>query len=206
MNPDQLASHIVERAAEATRFIVAIAGPPGSGKSTLADELSRRIAASCGETACAVVAMDGFHLDNAVLDSRGLRHRKGAPETFDADGFVAMMRRIADNDGPVSVPGFDRTLDAVVENVQLVDRKHRIVLVEGNYLLLAVKPWSDLLSLFDLTVLLNPGIARISERLVQRWILHGHDEAAARQRALSNDIPNAEYILENSVPAELTIS
>ena len=140
------------------------------------------------------------------MDSRGLRHRKGAPETFDANGFVRMVQRIADNEEPVSVPGFDRTIDAVVEDVQLVGPKHRIVLVEGNYLLLTSKPWSDLFPLFDLTVLLNPGFAEISDRLVKRWTSHGHDPDAARQRALSNDIPNAEYVLENSAPAELTIT
>ncbi len=206
MNSDRLADHIIERAAGEDRFIVAIAGPPASGKSTLAEELSHRIDAHCDEPTSAVVAMDGFHLDNSVLDSRGLRHRKGAPETFDADGFVGMMRRIAANEQPVSVPGFDREVDAVVEDVQLIGRNHRIVLVEGNYLLLDSKPWFDLLPLFDLTVCLNPGIAEINDRLVQRWITHGHDPAGARQRAMSNDIPNAKYVLENSVPAELTIS
>lgn len=205
MNSDQLADHIIERAAGADRFIVAIAGPPASGKSTLAEELSHRIDARCDEPASAVVAMDGFHLDNQVLDSRGLRHRKGAPETFDADGFVRMMHRISDNKEPVSVPGFDRKFDAVVEDVQLVGRNHRIVLVEGNYLLLSSKPWSDLLPLFDLTVFLNPGIAEINDRLVQRWIVHGHEPDGARQRAMSNDIPNAKHVLENSVEAELTI-
>lgn len=205
MNPDQLVDLITNRAAGAKRFIAAIAGPPASGKSTLAEELSRCIDARCGGPASAVVAMDGYHLDNAVLDSRGLRHRKGAPETFDANGFVRMMRRIADNDGPVSVPGFDRETDAVIEGVQLVGRNHRIILVEGNYLLLALKPWSETHPLFDLTVFLNPGIAEINERLVQRWLAHGLDAAAARRRAMSNDIPNAKHVLENSVEAELTI-
>lgn len=206
MNSDWLADQIADRAAGTGRFIVAIAGPPASGKSTLADDLSKRINMISGQPISAVVAMDGFHLDNSVLETRGLRHRKGAPETFDADGFVNLMRQIAADEARVNVPGFDRSLDSVVEAVQLVDESHRIVLVEGNYLLLKSKPWSEVHDLYNSSVFLDPGIEEITDRLVRRWLTHGHDAEAARQRALSNDIPNAKHVLENSVPADLTIT
>ncbi len=103
MNSKQLADHILERTDGAGRYIVAIAGPPASGKSTLSEAVSGQINLIRGEPICAVVAMDGFHLDNSVLDARGLRLRKGAPETFDAEGFVRLIRRVAADDADVSV-------------------------------------------------------------------------------------------------------
>ena len=89
-----LADRVHARRADQPRVLVALAGAPGSGKSTLATELARRLRDQ--RLACEVVPMDGFHLDNAVLDARGLRARKGSPETFDADGFVHLVRRLID--------------------------------------------------------------------------------------------------------------
>ena len=123
MTPAELAARITAAAAGGPRrYIVAIAGPPGAGKSTLATDLAERI----GEGA-RVVPMDGFHLDDAVLNARGLRHRKGAPETFDAAGFLHLLQRLRAEE-EVAIPIFDRTLElsrAAADVVTaLTERRH----------------------------------------------------------------------------------
>ena len=102
-----IAAAIFKRAAGAQRFVVAIAGPPGSGKSTLAQRLNVVLP----EDASAVVPMDGFHFDDVVLDSRGLRPRKGAPETFDYAGFAALLKRIRAGEPEIAIPVFDRSME-----------------------------------------------------------------------------------------------
>ncbi|MEM9581268.1 MAG: phosphoribulokinase, partial [Pseudomonadota bacterium] len=129
-----------------TRLLVGIAGGPGSGKSTLAGHL----AAQLGPGA-AVLPMDGFHLDNAELILLGLLDRKGAPETFDAAGFVALIKRLRETQA-VRYPTFDRTADCTLPDAGEIGAGTQIVLVEGNYLLLTTPPWSDLADLFDITV------------------------------------------------------
>ena len=95
--------------------------------------------------------MDGFHLDNAQLRDMDLLHRKGAPETFDATGFARLLRRVRD-EGNVLYPTFDREADKTLPDTGHIDEATRIVLVEGNYLLLKTPPWSGLGSHFQMTV------------------------------------------------------
>ena len=204
MEPAALAKHLIEQASGRDRFIAAIAGPPGSGKSTLSQSLKGQIE-GLGKS-CSVVPMDGFHLDNSVLEERGLLARKGAPETFDAAGFVCLMRRLRAGDADVVVPGFDRERDCTIPEGTLVKQTDRILLVEGNYLLLSSTPWSELHEFFDISVFLNPGLEVLEERLVERWLDHGLDPEAARDRALSNDIPNARHVLQHSTVADVTIT
>lgn len=175
--------------APSLRHLVAIAGPPGSGKSTLAAALAQALGPSA-----AAVPMDGFHLDNALLDSRGLRHRKGAPETFDADGFVLAMRRLA-SEPDVILPVFDRDRDIAIAGRIEVAARHRVVLVEGNYLFLDQPPWRDLGGLWSLCVFLNPGLPELRRRLVRRWRDHGLAQAEAEARAEDNDLANAARVL-----------
>ncbi len=184
------------------RFILAVAGAPGAGKSTLAAAL----VADLGSGA-RLVPMDGFHLDNAVLDARGLRARKGAPETFDAPGFLALMARLRAGDGAeIAIPVFDRAADLSRAGADVVTPVDRILVVEGNYLLLDQAPWDGLEGVFDLTVFLDVPEAELERRLVQRWIDHGLDADAARARALSNDIPNARRVVAKSRPADIVIA
>ena len=204
MNTGDIAEIIIERAKARDRFLVAITGPPGSGKSTSADAL-RALLVERGLKA-KVVPMDGFHLDNTILDKLGLRHRKGAPDTFDAEGFVELVGALRHTDQPERIPGFDREQDRVVEDQYIVEPEDQIILIEGNYLLLRSEPWNRLLEHFDLTIFLNPGIEILERRLIQRWLDHDHTHEEAVQRARSNDIPNAEYVLENSARADIDIS
>lgn len=199
MTPQDLADLIRQRATGQGRFITALAGPPGAGKSTLAEA----VVAALGRGA-RVVPMDGFHLDNQVLDTRGLRSRKGCPESFDALGFVHLIRRLRAED-EVVIPVFDRGLDLARAGGDVVGPGDKILIVEGNYLLLDAAPWNEARPLYDLTVALDVPEAELERRLIRRWLDHGHDAAAAEARALSNDIPNARRVLRDSVAAEIVI-
>lgn len=205
MTAEQLAKHIFKHCSRSRRCLIGIAGPPASGKSTLATRLEELINEEAGEAIAVVVPMDGFHLDNAELDQLGLRACKGSPLTFDAPGFVDLISRLKTADSDVLVPLFDRTLDATVADAAVVNAEQRLILVEGNYLLLAEEPWQQLQALFDLTVFVNPGLDVLEQRLLQRWLDHGFDAAAAWEKAQSNDLPNAQYVLDHSAPADLLL-
>jgi len=189
----------------AQRRVVAIAGPPGAGKSTVAAALERALDAARPGVA-AVMPMDGYHLDNAILDARGLRAVKGAPETFDVDGLASDLDRVRAADRPVLVPVFDRALDLARAGARAIGPDTPLVLVEGNYLLLDRAPWSGLADLFDVTVFLDVPEAELERRLVDRWRAHGHDAQAARARALGNDIPNARLVVGASRAADVTLA
>ena len=204
MKTEDIAKHIVKHAEGRPRFIVAIAGPPGAGKTTLATRLLTFM--NDHQATAKIVPMDGFHLDNSILNKRGLLERKGAPQTFDANGFVHLMMRLADVDEDVAIATFDRQRDISIAAADVVSSRDRILLVEGNYLLLQSQPWAQLRKIWDETVFINPGIKVLEHRLVDRWLNHGLNAEDARRRALSNDIPNAHYVLENSSPAQITIA
>jgi len=187
------------------RLIVAIAGPPGAGKSTISEYLRDAINKG-GVGSAVIVPMDGFHLDNAILEERGLRSRKGSPPTFDCAGFAALLGRLKNASEDVVIPAFDRTLDLARAGAAIVRADHKILLVEGNYLLLDQEPWTELASFFDMTIFLEVPFSELERRLIQRWLDHGHTEEAARQRALSNDIPNAELVVSSSRDANYTVT
>ena len=197
-----LAATLFRKAAGRSRLMVAVAGPPGAGKSTFAAALAPLLP----EGQAAIVPMDGFHYDNAVLDARGLRARKGAPETFDFDGFRHLLERLRKADAEVAVPLFDRPADLARAGAELVPAGKKFVLVEGNYLLLDESPWYGLGPLFDFTVWLDVAPAELERRLLQRWLDHGLSAEEARARALANDLPNAERVMARRRLADVVIS
>lgn len=197
------ASIIRTLAGHQPRIMIGIAGPPGVGKSTLSSQLCKQL--NLDGYPAAIVQMDGFHLDNSILRERGLLHRKGAPETFDAEGFVALARTLRAGNVPVAIPDFDREADQVREAVETIAAACKVVLLEGNYLLLDRQPWTQLQSLFDLSVFVKASPQILRERLIQRWLDLGHDRNDAEQRANGNDIPNANLVLDHSVPADFTL-
>ncbi len=186
-----LAATLFRKAAAKRRIIVAIAGAPGAGKSTLAEALLPLLP----EGSAALVTMDGFHYDNAVLASRGLLARKGAPETFDFDGFRHLLERLRNADSDVAVPVFDRKADLARAGGVIVPSDARFIIVEGNYLLFDESPWYGLWPLIDYSVWLDVPTAELERRLIQRWLDHGLSMEEARRRALSNDLPNAERMM-----------
>lgn len=148
--------------------------------------------------------MDGFHLDNRILDARGQRHRKGAPHTFDALGFVHAVRRLGSED-EVVLPIFDRSRDIAIAGAQIVGPETQVAVIEGNYLLVDEYPWSELRSVWDISVFLDVPEDELTRRLIQRWIDHNHTREEAERRAMSNDIPNAHYIRARSVHADVML-
>lgn len=200
---ETICEHVSKLDSEGKRMMIGVAGPPAAGKSTLAELLVERLNETDAASA-ALVPMDGYHLDNETLDALNLRDRKGAPHTFDADGFVALVRQISQTNDAVSYSTFDRTNDCTVPNSASVAANTNIVVVEGNYLLLSTQPWSELKTLFDLSVFVRPSIQTLEERLIQRWLNYGFDQSSAEKKARSNDIPNAMTILDNSIEADLS--
>lgn len=197
MTPAELARLIRSKAGEVPRFVTAIAGPPGAGKSTLA----AAVVAELG-TGARVVPMDGFHYDDAVLTARGLRSRKGAPETFDAAGFLHLMGRLRTGE-EVAIPVFDRSMELSRAAADVVLPTDRFLIVEGNYLLLDEDPWRALGPLFDLTVFLDVPEAELDRRLVERWHHHGRDPVEARHWIDSNDMPNVRRVTRGSRKADV---
>ncbi|WP_186199982.1 nucleoside/nucleotide kinase family protein [Burkholderia gladioli] len=189
----------------AARRIVAVAGPPGAGKSTFAERLREALDAPAPGRA-ALLAMDGFHYDDRVLEARGDRPRKGAPHTFDIDGLGAMLARLKADDGrEIAVPVFDRSIEIARAGAAIIPAGARIVVVEGNYLLLDDPAWAPLRAFFDLTVMLQVPRAVLVERLSARWQGYGMSEAAIVEKLDGNDLPNVDRVLTGCVAADFRV-
>ena len=197
-----LADRIEALPGAAARRLVAIAGPPGSGKSTLAKAVVTELVAR-GHDAV-IMPMDGFHLDNRLLEAHGLLARKGAPETFDFGGFASAIRRVRD-EPRVFLPVFDRTREIAIAGAEEIRPETRIVVVEGNYLLLDEEPWRGLAPLWDYTVFLDVPLTELERRLVSRWLGFGYPLDQAREKAQGNDIPNARRVLAARAPVDLVL-
>jgi len=185
------------------RKLVALAGPPGAGKSTLADHICARLR-TANRTA-AVVPMDGFHLDNAILLERGLRHRKGAPETFDAAGFRHLVSRIAAGERDIVYPVFDRSRDVAVAGAGVLPADVEFVLFEGNYLLVRDAPWGDLADFWSFKIWLDAPLPTLEARLIDRWVSEALPEIEARARFEGNDLPNVRFVSERSARGDLML-
>lgn len=196
-----VAATLFKRAHHAQRFVVGIAGPPGSGKSTL----SAALLGVLPEGTAAVVPMDGFHYDNAVLEERGLSARKGAPETFDFAGFEILLKRLRASEPDVAIPVFDRSIELSRAAAAIVGSDVKFILVEGNYLLLDEAPWQRLEPLFDFTIFVDAPREELERRLVERWREHGRSDDDARNWIDSNDMPNIDRVLAARRKADLVI-
>ena len=200
MDATALAALIRERAGDAPRFMAAIAGAPGAGKSTL----SAALRAELGEEAI-VVPMDGYHYDDAILNARGHRPRKGAPFTFDVGGFASLLKRIRAGEPDIAIPVFDRSMELARNAADIVDAKARFILIEGNYLLLNEAPWPSLRPLFDFTIFLDVPVAELERRLTLRWLDLGFDMAYATNWIASNDLLNIRQVMAESAAADITV-
>lgn len=196
-----IAATIFKKAAKSDRFVVAIAGPPGAGKSTIAEQL----AALLPENSAIVVPMDGFHYDDVVLERLGLRPRKGAPETFDLRGFMALLRRVRAGEPDIAIPVFDRNVELSRAGAALIAADAKFILAEGNYLLLDEDPWNELAGLFDFTIFLDVPREELEKRLLQRWRDHGRSDEDGRNWVATNDMPNVDRVLARRRPADLVV-
>ncbi|MEP5631613.1 MAG: AAA family ATPase [Tateyamaria sp.] len=199
MTLDDVTAQILAQPLTPHRRIVAIAGPPASGKSTVAEALAKRLTAQGEDTF--VVPMDGYHLDDRLLHLDGTQNRKGAPHTFDADGFVRLITALQSVD-PVIYPIFDRNREIAIAGAGRVPAKCTTVIVEGNYLLLQQEPWTRLLDLWSFSIALKPPMELLIERLKARWV--EHDKPDAQAWIDTNDVPNITTVLTKSAPADVT--
>jgi pantothenate kinase len=188
------------------RSLTAIAGAPGAGKSSLAERLAEHLNAADPGSA-AVLPMDGYHLDDMILVPRGLRPRKGAPETFDVAGFRHMLVRLKENtEDEIMVPVFDRDLEIARAGARAIGRGVRHIIVEGNYLLLDREPWRGLKGLFDITAMLVVPEAILRARLLARWEGYGLAGVELADKLEGNDLPNGRLVATASAPADFALS
>ncbi|WP_280471818.1 nucleoside triphosphate hydrolase [Nocardia cyriacigeorgica] len=194
-----------ERSGSDRRFILGVAGPPAAGKSTfslaLCDALNRREAGIA-----AVAPMDGFHRTTADLSRTGELSTKGQPQTFDVEGFATKLRELrASSPGTVvGWPTYDRGIHDPVPNGVLFDRQ-RIVVVEGNYLLLDLPGWSGIQPLLDMAWYLRADIGEIERRLGERHIAGGKTPSEASRKIATSDLPNAELVARTAERADLIL-
>ena len=173
-----------------TRRMIGITGAPGAGKSTCA----REYVAELG-TRAAYVPMDGFHLADVTLDRLGLRNRKGAPETFDAWGYAALLRRLREpTDHPVYAPGFERDLEQPIAAAITVPPEAEVVVTEGNYLLLDRPEWRAVRAELDEVWFVEVDEAVRRARLVARHVAFGKSPADAERWVAEVDDPNAVLV------------
>lgn len=195
---------LVRRALELTsggRAVLGICGAPGAGKSTLA----ARLAAEVGATAV-IVPMDGFHLHDTELARLGLSDRKGAPETFDVRGYVALLRRLrTETDHVVYAPEFDRVREESVAGAIAVRPEHRLVVTEGNYLLLDAPGWSDVLPLLDESWFVEVDDGVRMTRLEARHVAHGRPPEEAQRWATVSDQANADVVARTRAAADVLV-
>lgn len=203
---------LVERALHLTpldgRALLGITGPPGSGKSTLATtlraELNRERAPD--RPVCQVVPMDGFHLSDHVLRSLGRLQRKGAIDTFDGHGYLALLRRLAlECDHAVFAPSFHRDLEQPIAAGLSVEPSVRLVVTEGNYLLMDVDPWSEVRGVLSEVWYCHQDRETRRERLIARHIEFGKAPAEARAWVEAVDDVNAAAIEANRARAGLVV-
>jgi pantothenate kinase len=195
---------LVERAralSSSGRRVLGITGSPGAGKSWLAS----RVVEALGGRAV-LVAMDGFHLDDAVLRELGRRDRKGAPDTFDVGGYVALLRRLRRGDELVYAPVFDRSLEVSRAAAIAVPVDVPLVVTEGNYLLLDQPGWGDVRPLLDEVWYLSVDEQLRLQRLVERHVEHGKARHEALAWASGSDQRNAELVERTRHLADLQVS
>ncbi len=177
-----------------TRIIVGLCGTPGGGKSTLSELLAH--AAKAKGVAAVVVPMDGFHLANAELQRLGRANRKGAPDTFDVDGFVTLLKRIrTEPASTIWAPVFHRAIEESYAAELAIEPQHRLIIVEGIHLLQSDHGWHQVLPLLDVAWFLECADSRAQkDRLVQRSIENGRTPERARHWVENVDTPNIERV------------
>jgi pantothenate kinase len=186
--------------------LLGIAGPPGAGKSTVAAAVEQAANEQRGPGFAAVAPLDGFHLSNERLDELGLRGVKGAPETFDVEGFVHLLERVRNDPGSTILwPAFDRTIEQTVPDAIPITDSTRLVVTEGNYLLLDRPGWREVRPLLDEAWYVDAPRSVLRERLLAR-ALAGRTEAEALAHVDGSDLRNAELIAATKPAADRELS
>jgi pantothenate kinase len=202
----RLVPHILEMESLAhKRIAIGLAGGPGTGKSTLAAELVTMLNATHPGSA-ALVPMDGFHMRHAKLEAMGQTDYKGAPHTFEGAEFVNFLQHLKNATGVVSGPGYSRKIEDVVEDAFAVQPEVRVLVAEGNYLLLSEWPFAGVRALLDYAVFIDVPRELVRQRLMKR---HGEEGLFTPERNAAhierNDLPNYDLVSASQDRADVVI-
>ncbi len=200
----------VSRTPPGRRYLLGITGAPGAGKSTLVEQLLPALEARAPEDLDAAwighLPMDGFHLADTQLDRLGRRDRKGAPDTFDVDGYATVLRRCrSDLDRPIYAPGFERDLEQPIAAALVVAPSCRLVITEGNYLLHDSDGWSQIAGLLDECWYVDLPPDERRARLVARHVRFGKTADAAAAWVDAVDEPHARLVMSARDRADLVV-
>lgn len=197
------------------RAIVGVAGVPGSGKSTLSAFLAFLGMRGFPSLPLAVVSIDGWHWPNAVLgtmpavgadgETVTMRARKGSPGSFDVDGVVAAMRALRDAHSPARLPAYDRRVHEPVAGRIVVPPGTRLVLLEGNYVLLREPPWQAVAEQLDLAVFIDADLPACREAVIRRHVVGGASRADAERKFEANDAPNTQIVQGTRARADVIV-
>ena len=176
---------------QGTRSLIGIVGKPGAGKSTVVEQIEKRYQPN----EVSIIPMDGFHLSNEELIALGRRERKGAPDTFDVEGFISLIKKVKrEPQANHKFPIFHREIEASVENEGLVPKESKVVVIEGNYLFSEDHNWSGVFPLLDHTWFIEIADEVRIERLIARHIRYGKTPEDAENWSRGSDEANARFI------------
>ncbi len=211
LNPEAalslLVSHAQNLAADtAGRIAIGLTGGPGVGKSTLAAKVVETLN-GIEPGSAALVPMDGFHMRHAKLEALGTVRDKGAAHTFEGGEFTEFLKRLKSADCAMSGPGYSRKIEDVVDDAFTVAPETKILVVEGNYLLLGSEPWDAVKSLLDLAVFIDVPREKVRSRLMKRHAEEGlFSEERNREHIDRVDLPNYDLIARSKPRADLVIN
>ncbi len=184
------------------RILLGIMGKPGSGKSTFTKYLKNK----SNRDLVSIVPMDGFHLSNRILKELGRSDRKGAPDTFDVEGFVALLRRIrSETESDIYYPVFNRSMEESIAAQGVITPKTRLVIVEGNYLLHDQSGWEQVRELLHETWMIDIDNDKRIARLISRHVSFGRDPESAKLWAKGSDEANANLIEGSAHKADFIV-
>jgi pantothenate kinase len=203
LSPEATVDHVVTliRALPGRRVVVGIAGGPGVGKSTIAIDVVARLGAEA-----AYVPMDGFHMRHAKLEGLGTVKDKGAPHTFEGAAFAEFLGRLREATEDIAGPGYSRVIEDVVDDQFVVPASARVLVTEGNYLLLATAPWWRVRPLLDLAICLAIDRGKVRERLLRRHAEHGlFTQEYIREHVDQVDLANYDLVQRSAGRADIVI-
>ena len=208
-----MANYLLDLPWRHVRQLIAIAGPPGCGKSSFAAVLSLVTNTLCRQEMCAVIGQDGWHYPNQFLDSHlipkdermiPLRLIKGAPETFDVEGLLACLLRIKTQD-EVNFPIYSREQHEPLPGAGRINLEHRIILLEGNYLLLDRPGWREIHALTDRSIFLTAPVNAILAGLRERHLRGGKDPQSMENHLRTVDLPDIQIVMQFSKSADILV-
>ena len=173
------------------RTLVGIVGKPGAGKSTVVEQIEKKYRPD----QVSIIPMDGFHLSNEELISLGRRERKGAPDTFDVEGFISLIERVKiDHSIDHKFPIFHREIEASVDNEGIVPKESRVIVIEGNYLFSSDHNWDGIFPMLNHTWFIEINDEIRIERLIARHVRYGKTPEEAEAWSRGSDETNARFI------------